>query len=310
MRRRLFITLLGGAAAAWPIGARGQPPSMPMVGFLNVGFADRSAHQVAAFRQGLKETGYIEGRNITVEFRWADGRYDRLPTLAADLIRRQAAVILTGGGEAPFRAVRAASETVPIVFNIGNDPVQLGLVASLAKPGGNATGVNFLSVEIAAKRLQLLNSLVPTSSIIAVLVNPNFPATESSVSELESAARVINGSRKTERSEGCLHPYFPGPDSHRRGGSFYPAVGSGHHRSNRCIDRGRNRCGDLYAPIFIFYRNAEPITQFAQFRGKRLPRQEMIDLRQSRLLHSHCGEEWPTESREPLDHRPRRRSRP
>jgi putative ABC transport system substrate-binding protein len=146
---------------------------------------------VAAFRQGLKETGYIEGRNITVEFRWADGRYDRLPTLAADLIRRQAAVILTGGGEAPFRAVRAASETVPIVFNIGNDPVQLGLVASLAKPGGNATGVNFLSVEIAAKRLQLLNGLVPTSSIIAVLVNPNFPATESSVSELESAARVM-----------------------------------------------------------------------------------------------------------------------
>jgi putative ABC transport system substrate-binding protein len=191
MTRREFITLIGGATVAWPIGARGQPPSMPMVGFLNVGFADRSAHQVAAFRQGLKETGYIEGRNITVEFRWADGRYDRLPTLAADLIRREAAVILTGGGEAPFRAVRAASETVPIVFNIGNDPVQLGLVASLAKPGGNATGVNFLSVEIAAKRLQLLNSLVPTSSIIAVLVNPNFPATESSVSELESAARVM-----------------------------------------------------------------------------------------------------------------------
>jgi putative tryptophan/tyrosine transport system substrate-binding protein len=195
MTRREFITLIGGATVAWPIGARGQPPSMPMVGFLNVGFADRSAHQVAAFRQGLKETGYIEGRNITVEFRWADGRYDRLPTLAADLIRREAAVILTGGGEAPFRAVRAASETVPIVFNIGNDPVQLGLVASLAKPGGNATGVNFLSVEIAAKRLQLLNSLVPTSSIIAVLVNPNFPATESSVSELESGARHGSTSR-------------------------------------------------------------------------------------------------------------------
>ena len=191
MKRRDFITLLGGAAA-WPLAARAQRPSMPVVGFLNVGFADRSAHQVAAFRQGLMETGYVEGQNITVEFRWADGRYEQLPALAADLIRRQAAVILTGGGEAPFRAVRAASETVPIVFNIGSDPVQLGLVASLAKPGGNATGVNFLSVEIAAKRLGFLNSLAPTSSTIAVLVNPNFPATETSVSELESAARVIS----------------------------------------------------------------------------------------------------------------------
>ena len=188
--RRYFITLLGGAAAGWPLAARAQA-AMPVVGFLNVGSADRGAHQVAAFRQGLKETGYIEGRNITVEFRWADGRYDLLPMLAVDLIRRQAAVILTGGGEAPFRAVRAASETVPIVFNIGNDPVQLGLVTSLAKPGGNATGVNFLSVEIAAKRLGLLDSLAPASSIIALLVNPNFPATATSVSQLQSAARAI-----------------------------------------------------------------------------------------------------------------------
>ena len=191
LKRREFITLLGGAAAAWPLAVRAQPAAMPIVGFLNVGSADRGAHQVAAFRQGLKETGYIEGRNITVEFRWADGRYDLLPTLAADLIRRQPAVVLTGGGEAPFRAVRAASETVPIVFNIGNDPVQIGLVTSLAKPGGNATGVNFLSVEIAAKRLGLLNSLVPTSSMIALLVNPNFPATETSVSQLQSAALAM-----------------------------------------------------------------------------------------------------------------------
>ena len=191
IERRKFLATLGGAAAAWPLAARAQRPGIPVVGFLNVGSADRSAHQVAAFRQGLKETGYSEGRNITVEFRWAEGRYDLLPTLAADLIRRQAAVILTGGGEAPFRAVRAASETVPIVFNIGNDPVQLGLVASLAKPGGNATGVNFLSVEIAAKRLGLLNSLALASSIIAVLVNPNFPATQTSVNELESAARAM-----------------------------------------------------------------------------------------------------------------------
>jgi ABC-type uncharacterized transport system substrate-binding protein len=178
VRRREFITLLGGAAAAWPLAA-GAQATLPVVGFLHVGSANPFAHLVAGFRQGLKETGFVEGQNVAVEFRWADGHYDRLPELAADLVRRQVAVILTGGGEASIFAVRAESATIPIVFNIGSDPVKLGIVASLGRPGGNTTGVNIFTAELAAKRLGLLHDLMPKDSAFAFLVNPNFPPTES-----------------------------------------------------------------------------------------------------------------------------------
>jgi len=199
MRRRELITVLGGAAASpmlWPFAAGARQPAVPVVGFLHVGSADPFAHLVAGFRQGLKETGFVEGQNVAVEFRWADGRYDRLPALAADLARRQVAVILTGGGEPSIFAVRAASATIPIVFNIGSDPVRLGIVASLGRPGGSATGVNILSVELAAKRLGLLNDLVPKDSMpkdsaFAFLVNPNFPPTETNIEQVEAAGRSI-----------------------------------------------------------------------------------------------------------------------
>jgi putative ABC transport system substrate-binding protein len=204
MRRREFITVLGGAAASpvlWALAARAQQPAVPVVGFLHVGSADPFAHLVAGFRQGLKETGFVEGQNVAVEFRWADGRYDRLPALAADLARRQVAVILTGGGEPSIFAVRATSATIPIVFNIGSDPVRLGIVASLGRPGGSATGVNILSVELAAKRLGLLNDLMPKDSMsknsmpkdsaFAFLVNPNFPPTATNVEQVEAAGRSI-----------------------------------------------------------------------------------------------------------------------
>jgi putative ABC transport system substrate-binding protein len=191
MIRREFITLLGGAVVVWPLAMRAQQPAMPMVGFLHVGSANPFTHLVAGFRQGLKEIGYVESQNVTIEFRWADGQYDRLPALAADLVRRRAAVILTGGGEAPISAVRAASLTVPIEFNIGNDPVKLGIVASLGRPSGNSTGVNILTAELPAKRWGLLYELAPASSVVAVLVNPNFLQTDINVKELEVAARVV-----------------------------------------------------------------------------------------------------------------------
>jgi putative ABC transport system substrate-binding protein len=190
MRRREFITAIGVTAAS-ALTAQAQQPRIPLVGFLSVGSANTSALLVASFRQGLQETGYIEGQNITIEFRWADGQYDQLPALASDLVRRQAAVIVTAGGEGSAFAAKAASSTIPIVFNVGRNPVGLGLVASLGHPGGRITGINLFSAELAAKRLGLLHDLMPTTSVIAHLVNPKFPTTEDNIREVEKAAGAI-----------------------------------------------------------------------------------------------------------------------
>jgi ABC-type uncharacterized transport system substrate-binding protein len=190
LQRRVFITLLGGAAA-WPLGARAQQPAMPVVGFLGTAAPGPFAHLVAGFRRGLQETGFVEGRNAAIEYRWADGQYDRVATLAADLVRRQVAVIVTVGGEASAAAAKAATATIPIVFNTGSDPVKLGLVTSLARPGGNATGVNIFTTELVEKRVGLLRDLVPAATTVAVLSNPNFAAAVANVRESEAAARAM-----------------------------------------------------------------------------------------------------------------------
>jgi putative ABC transport system substrate-binding protein len=188
MKRRDFIAGLG-LAAAWPVAARAQQPVLPVIGFLNGASPGGYATSVAAFRQGLKEVGYVEGQNVAIEFRWAEGQYDRVPAMAAELVRRQVAVIVanTPGN----LAAKAATTTIPIVFTVANDPVQIGLVASLARPGGNVTGATQLGVEIAPKQLQLAHELVPTATIIAVLVNPTNPNTEALVRDLQAAARIL-----------------------------------------------------------------------------------------------------------------------
>jgi putative ABC transport system substrate-binding protein len=190
VRRRDFISLVGGAAA-WPLAARAQQPALPVIGFLSSVSPAPWAHLVAAFRQGLAETGYVEGRNVAIEFRWAQGQYDRLPALAADLVHRQVAVLVATGGTMTTLAAKAATTKIPIVFTIGGDPVQLGIVASLARPGGNITGVNIFTSEMGAKRLGLLHQMVPTAALIAVLMNPKNPNAEALSKEIPEAARAV-----------------------------------------------------------------------------------------------------------------------
>jgi ABC-type uncharacterized transport system substrate-binding protein len=190
MKRREFITLLGGAAAAWPVVARAQQPSMPVIGFLSGSSPANRAHLVTAFRQGVRESGYVEGHNVAIEYRWAQNQYDRLPDLIADLVRRQVAVIAATDAPSAI-AAKASNTTIPIVFATGNDPVKGGLVASLNRPGGNVTGVTFLSNELGTKQLGLLRDLRPQAERIAVFVDPNWPLTEPFLSEVQAAGSAI-----------------------------------------------------------------------------------------------------------------------
>jgi putative ABC transport system substrate-binding protein len=212
MRRRQFITLLGGAAAAWPIEASGQQPGMPTIGFLNSASPEGYAPYATAFRHGLKEAGYVDGQNVTIEYRWAEGRYERLPTQAADLVRRQVSVIAATSTPA-IPVAKTATSTIPIVFTTGADPVKLGFVVSLNQPGGNATGINFFTAELGSKQAGLLHELIPAAAHVGLLVNPNYPATDAMTRDATAAASAIgfqidvmqaSDSREIEAAFGAL----------------------------------------------------------------------------------------------------------
>jgi ABC-type uncharacterized transport system substrate-binding protein len=230
MKRRDFITLLGGAASAWPLAARAQQPGMPViVGFLNPNLPDGHTGRLRAFRQGLKDAGYIEGENLAIEYRWAEGQIDRLPALAIELVRRQVAVIATTGGAAATRAAKAATTSIPIVFVTGSDPVRDGLVSSLNRPGGNITGISFLNSELVGKRLEFLRELLPGMVRVAALVNPaNSMNAENTLRDVETAARamglqiqVLNASSSGEISAAFARVAREQPDALFVGGDGY-----------------------------------------------------------------------------------------
>jgi len=191
LKRREFITLLGGTAAAWPLAARAQQPAMPVIGFLSSRLPDEAKQSLTGFRSGLRTTGYVDGQNVVIEYRWADGEYSRLPGLAADLVRRGVSVLVATGGESSALAAKAATSTIPIVFTIGGDPVKVGLVSSLNRPGGNATGVSLLTSLAEAKRLGLLNEVILGAGVFDVLINPNYQQAEAQSREVQEAARAI-----------------------------------------------------------------------------------------------------------------------
>ena len=190
MRRREFISLLGGAVAAWPLVVRAQQAAMPVIGFLGSQSPDPSANLVAALRRGLSEIGFIESRNVAIEYRWAEGRYDRMPALASELVRRPVTVIVASAPPSAL-AAKAATSTIPIVFSGGIDPVKLGLVAALNRPGGNVTGVTQFSTALEGKRLEFLHELVPKATVLALLVNPTFPGTDAIINDMQTAARTL-----------------------------------------------------------------------------------------------------------------------
>jgi putative ABC transport system substrate-binding protein len=191
MRRRDILSLLGGAAVSWPLRARAQQSAVPVIGFLNTRSPEEAAHLVASFHRGLAESGYVEGQNVTIQYRWAHGHYGRLPAFATELVRQPVNVIATTGGEPTALAAKNATSTIPIVFSVGGDPVKAGLVASLNRPGGNLTGVNQFADALQGKRLGLLHELVPQANVIGVLVNPNFPPAEQQLQDVQAAARAM-----------------------------------------------------------------------------------------------------------------------
>src|SRR5262252_4657838 len=233
MRRREFIALFGAAAAEWPLAARAQQLAMPIIGFLSSRAPGESANVVSAFRQGLRETGFVEGQNVLIAFRWAEGRYDQLPALATELVDLRVAVLFAAGGPPSALAAKAVTQTIPVVFSAVNDPVRLGLVASINKPGSNVTGMSLLASEMVAKSTQLLKQLIPTASVIAYLVNPSNPSAELYANEASNAAnalgitvRVLNASTDDDLDAvfaslpkmgvtGLVVPAEPFFDSHR-----------------------------------------------------------------------------------------------
>jgi putative ABC transport system substrate-binding protein len=210
MRRREFITIFAGALGAWPLDARAQQSAIPVIGFLSSASPNAYAGRAAAFRKGLNEAGYIEGQGVAIEFRWAQGQYDRLPVFAADLVRQNVAVIVSSGGDVAALSAKAATSSIPIVTVSGTDPVKAGLVASFNRPGGNVTGVSFVATELEAKRLQILHDMVPAATVIGILINPTNPAAESRSKDLQMAARTLerNIHIVSAGSEGDLETAF------------------------------------------------------------------------------------------------------
>jgi len=209
--RRTFINLLGGAAASWPFGAVAQQPAMPVIGFLSSGSSNAYEQYAVGFRQGLKESGYVEGQNVAIEYRWGNGHYDLLPALAADLVRRQVAVIVASGGPPPALAARAATFTIPIVFSSVDEPIKLGLVASLNRPGGNATGMSLFRKELVSKQLELLRDMVPKAEVIAVLVNPANRQSDGYIGDIREAILVLQRQLKilNASTEAEINASFP-----------------------------------------------------------------------------------------------------